>query len=76
MGWGGGQPHAPATPTPGKEPVPTVQEAGWPQGRSGQVRKITPPPGFDPRTVQLVVSRCTDYTTWPTVVEVIRIIRS
>jgi hypothetical protein len=31
-----------------------------PQGRSGQVRKISPPPGFDPRTVQLVASRYTD----------------
>ena len=32
---------------------------GWvgPQGRSGQVRKISPPPGFDPRTVQPVASR-------------------
>jgi hypothetical protein len=26
-------------------PVPTVQEAGWAQGRSGRVRKISPPPG-------------------------------
>ena len=25
-----------------------------------------PPPGFDPRTVQPVASRCTDYTTRPT----------
>jgi len=30
---------------------------GGPQGRSGQVRKISPPPGFDPRTVQPVGSR-------------------
>ena len=29
--------------TPGKDPVPIVQEAGWAQGRSGQVRKISPP---------------------------------
>ena len=27
---------------------------GEPQSRSGQVRKISPPPGFDPRTVQPV----------------------
>ena len=27
------------------------------QGRSGRVRKISPPPGFDPRTVQSVASR-------------------
>jgi hypothetical protein len=30
---------------------------GGPQGRSGEVRKISPPPGFDPRTVQPVASR-------------------
>ena len=46
--------------SPGKDPVPIVQEAGWPQSRSGQVRKISPPPGFDPRTVQPVSSRYTD----------------
>ena len=37
-----------------------------PQDRSGQVRKILPPPGFDPRTVQPVASRYTDYATRPT----------
>jgi hypothetical protein len=26
-----------------KDPVPIVQEARWPQGRSGQTRKISPP---------------------------------
>jgi len=51
--------------TPRKEPVPFVQEAGRPQGRSGQVRKISPPPGFDPRTVQSVASRYTDYANRP-----------
>ena len=39
---------------------------GGPQGRSGQARKISPPPGFDPRTVQPVASRYTDYATWLT----------
>jgi len=38
---------------------------GGPQGRSGQVRKILSPPGFDPRTVQPVASRYTDYATRP-----------
>ena len=39
----------------GKEPVPIVYTTlGGPPGRSGQVRKILPPPGFDPRTVQSV----------------------
>ena len=32
-----------------------------PQGRSGQVRKISPPPEFDPRTVQPVASHYTDW---------------
>ena len=41
---------------------------GWvgSRGRSRQVRKILPPPGFDPRTVQPVASRYTDYATRPT----------
>jgi hypothetical protein len=33
---------------------------GGPQGQSEQVRKISPPHGFDPRTVQPVGSRYTD----------------
>jgi hypothetical protein len=41
--------------TPGNDPVPIVQEAGW--ALSGRVPKISPPPGFDPRTVQPVSSR-------------------
>jgi len=32
------------------------------QARFGRVRKISPPTGFDPRTVQTVASRYTDYT--------------
>jgi hypothetical protein len=39
---------------------------GGPQGQFGQVRKISPPPGFDPRTVQLLGSRYTDYASRPT----------
>jgi hypothetical protein len=38
--------------TPWKDPVTIVQEAGWAPGPAGQVRNISPPPGFDPRTVQ------------------------
>jgi hypothetical protein len=37
-----GQRHAPAAFTPGKDPVPNVQEAGWAQDRLGRVRKISP----------------------------------
>ena len=40
---------------------------GGSQGRSGQVRKISSPPGFDPRTVQPVASRYTDWATRPTI---------
>jgi hypothetical protein len=32
---------------------------GGPQGRCGRVRKISPPPGFDPRTVQPCALRAT-----------------
>ena len=42
---------------PGKTRYPLYRRLGGPQGRSGQVRKISPPPGFDPRTVQPVASR-------------------
>jgi hypothetical protein len=41
---------------PGKNRYPLYRRLGGPQGRSGQVRKISPPPGFDPRTVQAVGS--------------------
>jgi hypothetical protein len=36
------------------------------QGRSGRVRKMSPPPGFDPWTVQPVVSHYTDWAKRPT----------
>ena len=52
---------------PGKESVPLYRRMGGPQGRSGQVRKISPPPGFDDRTVQPVASRYSDYATRPTI---------
>jgi hypothetical protein len=39
---------------------PLYGELGGPQGRSGRVRKISPPPGIDPRTVQPVASRYID----------------
>jgi len=42
---------------PGKTPCPLYRRLGGLQGRSGQVRNISPPPGFDPRTVQPVASR-------------------
>jgi len=48
---------------PGKTQYPLYRSLGGPQGRSGQVRKISPPPGFDLRTVQSVASRYTHYAT-------------
>jgi len=44
---------------PRKTRYPLYRRLGGPQGRSGRVRKISPAPGFDPRTVQPVASRCT-----------------
>ena len=58
----GGQSHDPAALTPGKTQYPLYIRLSGPQGRSGQVQKISPPPGFDPRTVQSVTSCCTDWT--------------
>ena len=44
-----------------KTRYPLYRRLGGPQGRSGGVRKISPPPpGFDTRTVQPVASRYTD----------------
>ena len=47
--------------TPGKEPYPLYRKLGGPQDWSGRVRKISPPPGFDLRTVHPVASRYNDW---------------
>ena len=48
--------------THGKETwYPLDRRLGGPQGWSGQLWKISPPPGFDSWTVHPVVSRYTDY---------------
>ena len=52
----GGQRQDPAALPPGKNRYPLYRTLGGPQGRSGRVRNISPPPGFDPRTVQPVAS--------------------
>jgi hypothetical protein len=57
----GVQRHGPAALPSGKTRYPFYRRLGGPQGRSGQVRKVSPTPGFDPRTVQLVASLYTDY---------------
>jgi hypothetical protein len=56
----GGQRHAPAASPLGMTRYPLYRRLGRPQDRSGRVLKISPPPGFDSRTVQLVASRYTD----------------
>jgi len=53
----------------GKTLYPLYKKLGGHQGRFGQVRKISHPPGFDPRTVQPVASRYTDYATRPAIRE-------
>ena len=50
---------------PGKTRYPLYRRLGEPQGWSGQVRKISPPPGFNPRTIQPVASCYTDWATRP-----------
>jgi hypothetical protein len=56
----GGQRHFLATLPQGKTRYPLYRRLGGSQGRSGWVRKISPPPEFNPRTVQPVASRYTD----------------
>jgi hypothetical protein len=56
-----GQRHAPAAFLPGKNQYWLYRGLGEPQGRSRRVKKISLAPGFDPRTVQLVASRYTDW---------------
>jgi len=45
---------------PPKARYPLRRKLGGPQSQSGQLRKISPPPGFDPRTVRPVASCFTD----------------
>jgi hypothetical protein len=54
----GGQRHAPATLPPGKTQYPLYRRLGGPQGQS---EKDLAPLEFDPRTVQPVASRYTDW---------------
>ena len=56
-----GQHHASAALYPrGKTRYQLYRRLGGTQGRSGRVRNISPPPRFDPRTIQPVASRYTD----------------
>jgi hypothetical protein len=62
----GGQRHYPAAFTFGKDPVLILQVGGWAPGPVWRGAENFAPPGFDPRTVQPVGSRYTDYATRPT----------
>ena len=57
----GDERYAPAALPPVKTRYPLYRRLGGPQGWSGRVRKISPLPVFEPRTVQPVASR---YTNW------------
>ena len=59
----GVQRHATDVLPPRKTRYPLYRRLDEPQGRSGRVRKISPPLRFDPRIVQLVASRYTDCAT-------------
>ena len=56
----GGQRQATAALSPGKRPGTHCMRLDGPQGWSGWVQKILPPPGYDPRNLQPVLSRYTD----------------
>jgi hypothetical protein len=60
LGGVGGQRHDAAALLPRKTWYPLYRRLGGSESRSGRVRKMSPPPGFDPRTVQPVASRYTD----------------
>ena len=57
----GGQRHTPADIPPRNTRYPFYGRSGGPQSWSGRVRKISSPPRLDPRTIQLVASRYTDW---------------
>ena len=57
LGGGGWLTPHPGRFTPGMTRYPLYRRLGGPQGPSKRVRKMSPPPGFDLRTVQPVASR-------------------
>jgi len=61
IGGGGWSTPRPGHFNPGKDRYTLYRRLGGPQGRSGPMRKISPQPEFDPRTVQPVADRYTDW---------------
>jgi hypothetical protein len=59
--WVGGEHHAPVPLPPGNTRYLLYMRLGRTQSRSGQVQKISPPPGYDPRIAQPAASRFTDW---------------
>ena len=55
----GGQCHAADSLPPGKTRYQMYRRMGGPQGRTERMRKISPPPRFDSRTIQPVACRYT-----------------
>jgi hypothetical protein len=53
--------HDPAALTSEKTRYTLYRRLGRPQSRSGWVRKMSPPTGFDPWTVQPITIPCIDY---------------
>jgi hypothetical protein len=56
-----GQGHAPAAALGKETRYALYRSLGGPQGLSGRMQNISALPGFDPRTVEPVLSR---YTNW------------
>jgi hypothetical protein len=56
-----GSRHALSALPPGMTRYALYRRLGLPKGRSGRVRKVSPLPGFDPRTAQPVASRYIDW---------------
>jgi hypothetical protein len=61
LDWVDGQRHSSAASRPGKTRYSLYRRMVVLQERSERVRKISPPPGFDLRTVQSLVTRYTDW---------------
>jgi len=57
----GGQRNDPVALLPGKPRYAFTRRLDGPQGRCGRMRKISPPPAFNPRTVQPVACNYTEY---------------
>jgi rRNA maturation protein Nop10 len=59
--------------TPWNTRYPSYRRLGGPQGWCGKMRKISTPSGFDPRTVQPLASRYTDWAISAPNIKVVRL---